>query len=73
MFKTVKFRLKFQHTAARRRLVVHFLNLLHYHQFQHTAARRRLVTTATTASSFTAFQHTAARRRLEKKPNKISL
>ena len=33
---------KFQHTAARRRLLLPFVYLLHITMFQHTAARRRL-------------------------------
>ena len=33
----------FQHTAARRRLVVADLLIVIYGEFQHTAARRRLV------------------------------
>ena len=33
---------KFQHTAARRRLVLTVFGCLHFVMFQHTAARRRL-------------------------------
>ena len=59
---------RFQHTAARRRLVLgkdeYFLKVW----FQHTAARRRLGPTMYLSIGTTRFQHTAARRRLAMRP-----
>ena len=40
------FAAKFQHTAARRRLLVHHMIMCVGHWFQHTAARRRLLDVA---------------------------
>ena len=61
-----KRRLRFQHTAARRRLgqveAVGQVQIL----FQHTAARRRLGSQGENSATERMFQHTAARRRLEK-------
>ena len=57
---------KFQHTAARRRLVIALKFLLFLVRFQHTAARRRLDWPPVCAKSSKRFQHTAARRRLAK-------
>ena len=56
--------LLYQHTAARRRLVLHYDSVLARTLFQHTAARRRLVTVWTMFETIHSFQHTAARRRL---------
>ena len=56
----------FQHTAARRRLLIRKLLGLDIRQFQHTAARRRLQATTSPLSPNAGFQHTAARRRLLK-------
>ena len=55
---------KFQHTAARRRLVQNRLNIDNHVLFQHTAARRRLGRRKFTPKLKRRFQHTAARRRL---------
>ena len=55
---------KFQHTAARRRLVALFGVESAAFLFQHTAARRRLVLTFYPILLVLKFQHTAARRRL---------
>ena len=56
---------KFQHTAARRRLVRAFTPVAPLIKFQHTAARRRLgPAPCEVISKPSAFQHTAARRRL---------
>ena len=60
----VKKELKFQHTAARRRLLWLLLLRLIPSVFQHTAARRRLDGCAGIAVLPLKFQHTAARRRL---------
>ena len=61
----IKQSLQFQHTAARRRLVVLPANMDTAILFQHTAARRRLEGNLLCTTTFTLFQHTAARRRLE--------
>ena len=55
---------KFQHTAARRRLVLLLLKNNTPFMFQHTAARRRLEGRSIFEPSDLMFQHTAARRRL---------
>ena len=55
---------EFQHTAARRRLVISSLNGSRAMPFQHTAARRRLGSNSITHHQAMKFQHTAARRRL---------
>ena len=57
--------LKFQHTAARRRLVEPKKQINYYDMFQHTAARRRLEKQKPTSTANIKFQHTAARRRLD--------
>ena len=57
---------RFQHTAARRRLVKTRYDLWSVCMFQHTAARRRLEPLTMLWSRVNMFQHTAARRRLEK-------
>ena len=62
----------FQHTAARRRLVLVFLPLVLLCLFQHTAARRRLVREAGQPVSGSPFQHTAARRRLAAEPEVLA-
>ena len=54
----------FQHTAARRRLVIPELDIIYQRLFQHTAARRRLGLSVQMACMDIKFQHTAARRRL---------
>ena len=54
----------FQHTAARRRLVLYYLGMTTNMMFQHTAARRRLGERYLDAAKAFQFQHTAARRRL---------
>ena len=56
--------LKFQHTAARRRLQRHENRPKSQKSFQHTAARRRLHKANLTSEPAVTFQHTAARRRL---------
>ena len=61
----------FQHTAARRRLVIHIMQPnLKQVLFQHTAARRRLASCCATKARCkkVLFQHTAARRRLTPSP-----
>ena len=55
---------RFQHAAARRRLVCDKLNEAFCIVFQHAAARRRLDLSKEQADPVTAFQHAAARRRL---------
>ena len=55
---------KFQHTAARRRLVRHSIAFDFPCMFQHTAARRRLGSSFFSTNRRKMFQHTAARRRL---------
>ena len=57
---------KFQHTAARRRLVVVDTQKNRVGVFQHTAARRRLGNKTGRAARYGWFQHTAARRRLDR-------
>ena len=57
--------LKFQHTAARRRLGHTATADLCSGLFQHTAARRRLVMIWLRIGLLRRFQHTAARRRLD--------
>ena len=59
-----KHTLKFQHTAARRRLALIIKILIIALRFQHTAARRRLAKEYELVISPDLFQHTAARRRL---------
>ena len=54
----------FQHTAARRRLVLAIQRVIWQPLFQHTAARRRLERIRTDGGGAIMFQHTAARRRL---------
>ena len=54
----------FQHTAARRRLLVQILISQFRIWFQHTAARRRLLGVSNSDGQKLLFQHTAARRRL---------
>ena len=54
----------FQHTAARRRLVLSRAVADATGWFQHTAARRRLVVIQARPNKLNRFQHTAARRRL---------
>ena len=54
----------FQHTAARRRLVLPSFQAKRRKQFQHTAARRRLGPVCRQYRQLQRFQHTAARRRL---------
>ena len=61
---------KFQHTAARRRLVVVDTQKNRVGVFQHTAARRRLGNKTGRAARYGWFQHTAARRRLGFQPVK---
>ena len=56
--------MRFQHTAARRRLGIYRHSVRCLLVFQHTAARRRLVTSVKTKIESSGFQHTAARRRL---------
>ena len=56
----------FQHTAARRRLVMEREALSIMGEFQHTAARRRLARLKARRRNSPVFQHTAARRRLAK-------
>ena len=63
-------RLPFQHTAARRRLVRGFANGNDKPWFQHTAARRRLVSQLGQIGPAWQFQHTAARRRLDAPPSR---
>ena len=67
--RSSKLTLKFQHTAARRRLLQQQENRLRYKVFQHTAARRRLHLMLFLTLSHFMFQHTAARRRLLPAPN----
>ena len=55
---------RFQHTAARRRLPLDDNQSTEPIKFQHTAARRRLPFTNLLDTRKFAFQHTAARRRL---------
>ena len=57
--------LKFQHTAARRRLEILLCRTHWSLMFQHTAARRRLEAFLSVDLAGDWFQHTAARRRLE--------
>ena len=58
--------LRFQHTAARRRLAtINAHPAADLTQFQHTAARRRLDFRASIIIVHNLFQHTAARRRLD--------
>ena len=57
-------RLKFQHTAARRRLGFDVFLVFCELPFQHTAARRRLALQQKSPHNSGQFQHTAARRRL---------
>ena len=65
IFKSPVIFVRFQHTAARRRLGVRFrLRLCVITMFQHTAARRRLGRHRPFCSLYPKFQHTAARRRL---------
>ena len=54
----------FQHTAARRRLVLIDTADIAEMMFQHTAARRRLGVWPSSPEEQAGFQHTAARRRL---------
>ena len=54
----------FQHTAARRRLVIRNKRHTQTNKFQHTAARRRLDPDMRGSATEPMFQHTAARRRL---------
>ena len=54
----------FQHTAARRRLLLVDSSAQITNVFQHTAARRRLLQLHSTTGIKRQFQHTAARRRL---------
>ena len=54
----------FQHTAARRRLLLSVVTAAARAGFQHTAARRRLPLEAQAYDQALEFQHTAARRRL---------
>ena len=56
--------LRFQHTAARRRLLIKKHLAFTSQQFQHTAARRRLQHIKLILIAIMRFQHTAARRRL---------
>ena len=51
---------KFQHTAARRRLVVLYQSVVNLNLFQHTAARRRLEESPT-EHDFLAFVSTHSR------------
>ena len=55
---------RFQHTAARRRLVAEVMSKTKEEKFQHTAARRRLEFRWWRKFRWWWFQHTAARRRL---------
>ena len=55
---------RFQHTAARRRLVPFSSFFIIFKLFQHTAARRRLADVSACPALPCLFQHTAARRRL---------
>ena len=55
---------QFQHTAARRRLVLCIPSKVFVCGFQHTAARRRLALDSYKGNQRQLFQHTAARRRL---------
>ena len=57
---------KFQHTAARRRLLCPLFLYGRKNGFQHTAARRRLLNDWINCLYLLKFQHTAARRRLQK-------
>ena len=57
--------LKFQHTAARRRLLKSWKHCTRQPLFQHTAARRRLLKLNGPLNGGLMFQHTAARRRLQ--------
>ena len=61
-------RLKFQHTAARRRLGHRSVFGYIGDKFQHTAARRRLASSTYCKRRYYQFQHTAARRRLGSHP-----
>ena len=63
-----KRQLKFQHTAARRRLAIVLFGIVTVLLFQHTAARRRLEVFCNAVFGFDRFQHTAARRRLARTP-----
>ena len=54
----------FQHTAARRRLLIWLVSICYIFKFQHTAARRRLHEYGLQQRTQRLFQHTAARRRL---------
>ena len=54
----------FQHTAARRRLLINVVVRFEAKLFQHTAARRRLPKQIRHQNAYYLFQHTAARRRL---------
>ena len=66
MIANLKMLVKFQHTAARRRLDQILRTFAAKTEFQHTAARRRLALVACVDRLVkTVFQHTAARRRLE--------
>ena len=56
--------LLFQHTAARRRLMLRMVRESAWAAFQHTAARRRLTRRSFFLGDVLLFQHTAARRRL---------
>ena len=65
IYLIIVYDLLFQHTAARRRLLVTDRNLESILQvFQHTAARRRLLPPEQATQPPPLFQHTAARRRL---------
>ena len=59
------FQVLFQHTAARRRLVLIAMLINSRLEFQHTAARRRLEYLSAVVAGECVFQHTAARRRLD--------
>ena len=63
VFQTA-YKFRFQHTAARRRLVIAFIFFRVFCAFQHTAARRRLGENVHKYGFGRTFQHTAARRRL---------
>ena len=56
--------MKFQHAAARRRLVIAGFWIFKIWRFQHAAARRRLDVWTTGYRDTLLFQHAAARRRL---------
>ena len=56
--------IRFQHTAARRRLAIGNKKSAKRNKFQHTAARRRLEHHKNFGHAYARFQHTAARRRL---------